>query len=252
MKTTTQQLDRFEICLSGLGGQGILTLGKIMGGALALGHGYYVTQTQSYGPEARGGASRSDLVVSSIPISYPKTDKIDLLVALSQEACNQYFHLLKPRSVLLVDESLVKQVPTNMYLSLPFTPMAKEKVGVLQAMNTVVLGALTFLLPFARRATMRESLKSALPPKLHEVNMKAFTLGYNEAKKRFKESPPIWAPDAPPMGDDEDEEGGLPVMTPPKAPAGKAARKKAPAKKAAAPKAAAKKTAAPKASTKKK
>ncbi len=86
MKTSSQELNRFEICLSGLGGQGILTLGKIMGGALALGHGYYVTQTQSYGPEARGGASRSDLVISSIPISYPKTDKIDLLVALSQEA----------------------------------------------------------------------------------------------------------------------------------------------------------------------
>jgi len=240
MKTSKQKLNRFEICLSGLGGQGILTLGKIMGGALALGHGYYVTQTQSYGPEARGGASRSDLVISSQPISYPKTDKIDLLVALSQEACNQYFHLLKPRSVLLVDESLVKQAPTNMYLALPFTPMAKEKVGVPQAMNTVVLGALTFLLPFAKRATMRESLKSALPPKLHEVNMKAFTLGYGEAKKKFKESPPIWSPDAPPLTDDEDEELAVAAIladTP---------RKMAPQKKATPKKAATKKTAAKK------
>lgn len=234
----TQELNRFEICLSGLGGQGILTLGKIMGGALALGHGYFVTQTQSYGPEARGGASRSDLVISSQPISYPKTDKIDLLVALSQEACNQYFHLLKPHSVLLVDESLVKQVPTNMYLGLPFTPMAKEKVGVLQAMNTVVLGALTFLLPFAKRATMRDSLKAALPPKLHEVNMKAFTLGFTEAKKKFKESPAIWAPDAelPEIDDDGDREGVAPAPAPKPAPKKKAAPKKAAAGKNAAPK----------------
>ena len=65
MKKQQIVLDRFEICLSGLGGQGVQTLGKILGQALALGHGYYVTQTQSYGPEARGGASRSDLVISS-------------------------------------------------------------------------------------------------------------------------------------------------------------------------------------------
>jgi 2-oxoglutarate ferredoxin oxidoreductase subunit gamma len=79
-------LNRFEVRLSGTGGQGILTLGKIMGQVLALDHGYSVTQTQSYGPEARGGASRSDLVISSYRISYPKPVNLDMLVALSQEA----------------------------------------------------------------------------------------------------------------------------------------------------------------------
>lgn len=186
------QLDRFEICLSGLGGQGVQTLGKVLGQALALGHGYYVTQTQSYGPEARGGASRSDLVVSSQPISYPKTDKIDLLVALSQEACNRYFGLLKPGGALMVNTSLVKQIPTNRYLGLPFTELAQDKLGLAQAMNTVVLGAVTYLLPFAKRSVIRKSLEETLSPKIREVNVKALNLGFREAEKRFTDLPDQW------------------------------------------------------------
>lgn len=189
------RLERFEICLSGLGGQGVLTLGKVLGQALALDHGYYVTQTQSYGPEARGGSSRTDLVVSSSSISYPKTDKIDLLVALSQEACNSYFGLLKKNSLLLVNTSLVKQVPTNRYLGLPFTDMARDELGLVQAMNTIVLGAVTFLLPFARKATMKKSLEAALPQKIVPINLKAFEMGHKRANKEFKEPFDIWTPE---------------------------------------------------------
>lgn len=202
-------IERFEICLSGLGGQGVLTLGKVMGQALALGHGFNVAQTQSYGPEARGGASRTDLVVSTQPISYPKTDKIDLLVALSQEACNKYFQHLKKDSVLLVNSTLVTQVPTNQYLALPFTDLARDRLKLVQAMNTIVLGACTYLLPFTKRATIKKSLETALPPKIIDINIKAFNMGYREAEKAFKTPPALWNDMVP-----------------------KTARKKAPAKKA--------------------
>ncbi|KHK02783.1 2-oxoacid:acceptor oxidoreductase family protein [Desulfovibrio sp. TomC] len=194
-----QVLARYEIRLSGLGGQGILTMGKLLGQALALGHGYYVTQTQSYGPEARGGASRSDLVVSSEPISYPKTEYLDLLVALSQEAAAGYYSYLKPRGTLLVDSELVRQSPTNVFLGLPFTRLAREKVGVPQATNVVALGAVAFLLPFARIEAMRKSLKTALPEKIRDANLKALNLGYQEAKKHFGQ--PIALPD--PAGEEE-------------------------------------------------
>jgi 2-oxoglutarate ferredoxin oxidoreductase subunit gamma len=186
------QIDRFEIRLSGLGGQGILTLGKVMGHGLSLGHGYFVTQTQSYGPEARGGASRSDLVVSSQPISYPKTESVDLLVALSQEACYLYYPNLKTRGLLLIDTGLVTQPPSNVYLGLPFTQWAEEKIKVPQAMNTIVLGAVTHLLCFSQRATMRKALEEALPPKLHQVNFKAFNLGFREAQKNFSDTAEMW------------------------------------------------------------
>jgi 2-oxoglutarate ferredoxin oxidoreductase subunit gamma len=182
-----QELDRFEIRFSGLGGQGIITLGKIMGQGLALGHGYNVTQTQSYGPEARGGSSKCDLVISSSPISYPKAENLDILVALSQEACNNYYPYLKPGGVLVLETDLVKQPPTNQFLGLPYTALARDKVGIVQAMNTVVLGSLSLLLPFVNQATMRKSLEAALPAKIRAVNTKAFNLGHRLAKKEWGE-----------------------------------------------------------------
>lgn len=182
-----QELNRFEIRFSGLGGQGIITLGKVMGQGLALGHGYNVTQTQSYGPEARGGSSRCDLVVSSQPISYPKAESLDLLVALSQEACNAYYPYLKPGGALVLESDLVKQPPTNKFLGLPFSALARDKVGVAQAMNTVVLGALSYLLPFVNQSVMRKSLESTLPAKIRAVNVKAFNLGHRLAAKQWGE-----------------------------------------------------------------
>jgi 2-oxoglutarate ferredoxin oxidoreductase subunit gamma len=166
-----------------------------------LGHGYQVTQTQSYGPEARGGSSRCDLVVSSGKISYPKAQSLDLLVALSQEACNAYYSFLKPGGILVLETDLVRQPPTNLYLGLPFTEMAASKVGIVQAMNTIVLGAISYLLPFVEQRIMRSSLQSALPAKIRDVNTKAFNLGHREAKREFGEQPEIW------KGKPEEREG---------------------------------------------
>lgn len=196
------KLTRYEIRLSGLGGQGILTMGRLLGQALALYHDYYVTQTQSYGPEARGGASRADLVVSSEPISYPKTEYLDLLVALSQEAVGSYAHYLKPRGTLVIDTDLVRQTPSNVFLGLPFTALARDTIGVPQATNVVALGAVTWLLPFAKPEAVRKSLKASLPEKIRAANIKAFNLGYSEAKKRLGQ--PMTIPD--PSGADGQEE----------------------------------------------
>jgi 2-oxoglutarate ferredoxin oxidoreductase subunit gamma len=196
----SKHLTRFEIRLSGLGGQGILTLGKIMGQALALDHGYEVCQTQSYGPEARGGASRSDVVLSSDPISYPKPVGLDLLVALSQEACNMYYNSLKMHGRLLIDTSLVDQSPSNIFWGLPFTEMAKEKIGVVQTTNVITLGALTHLLPFMNAQAVRRRLKAALPAKIQEINKKAYNLGLRVARKQYPDAPGemaalLWGPE---------------------------------------------------------
>lgn len=206
MKKAQQELKRFEIRLSGLGGQGIITLGRILGHSLALGHGYYVTQTQSYGPEARGGSSRADLVISSQPISYPKTESVDLLVALSQEACNNYYPYLKRDGVLLVDSSMVKQAPTNTFLGLPFTDLARDKVGLAQTLNILVMGAITHLLPFAEQRIVKKSIEENLPAKIHKINFKAFNLGHREAAKSFGEAPAIWQEAAEQASNSEEDE----------------------------------------------
>lgn len=186
------ELQRFELRLSGLGGQGILTLGKVLGAGLALEEGYEVSQTQSYGPEARGGASRSDLVISSRLISYPKPEQLDLLVAMSQEACNLYYRHLKPGGLLLVDDSLVKQTPTNIYWGLPFTSLASQKLGMAQAANMVLLGALVHLVPFVQPKSMKKSLERNFAPRFLEGNLKAFQLGLTHAKKKYPDAQGQW------------------------------------------------------------
>jgi 2-oxoglutarate ferredoxin oxidoreductase subunit gamma len=186
-----QQIERFEIRLSGTGGQGLITLGRVLGHSLALGHGYNVTQTQSYGPEARGGSSRADVVISSSAISFPKTENLDLLVALSQPACNAYYRSLKRGGVLLVDSELVQHAPTNQFVGLPFTKLAKEKIGNELTLNTIVLGAVTHLLAFAEPRIIRKSLEETLPPKIQALNIKAFNLGLREAKRHLGEAPEI-------------------------------------------------------------
>jgi 2-oxoglutarate ferredoxin oxidoreductase subunit gamma len=186
------QIDRLEIRISGLGGQGVLTLGRILGQTLALEHGYHVAQTQSYGPEARGGASRSDVVVSSRPISYPKPMHLDLLVALSQEACNLYSRDLKAGGMLLVDTDMVPQCPTNQFWGLPLTSLAKEKLGAPQAMNMVCLGALTHVLPMMTVRAVKATLPAVLPAKIVDLNIKAVDLGYSRAKKLYPDARSQW------------------------------------------------------------
>ena len=201
-----QAIERFEIRLSGTGGQGLITLGRILGHSLALGHGYNVTQTQSYGPEARGGSSRADVVISSQPISFPKTENLDLLVALSQQACNSYYRFLKRGGVLLVDTELVQHAPTNQFVGLPFTSLAKDKIGNALTLNTIVLGAVTHLLSFAEPRIVRKSLEETLPPKIQALNVKAFNLGLREAKRHLGEAPAIWQTAAE-VGAEEEVEG---------------------------------------------
>lgn len=193
MNAASRRLERFEIRLSGTGGQGVLTLGRILGEALALDHGYHAAQTQSYGPEARGGSSRADVVVGSERISYPKAEKLDLLVALSQEACNAYCHALKPAGAFLVDSDLATQPPISVYFGLPFTRLAAEEIGVKQTMNILVLGAITHLLPFADKDLMLQAVRRALPAKVVEVNVKAFELGQARARESFGPPLDIWA-----------------------------------------------------------
>ena len=117
--------ERYDIRLSGSGGQGIILMGIILAEAIGIYDGKYVAQTQSYGPEARGGSSKAEVVVSDSDIDYPKALKLDLLVAMDQKACDDYYMDLKPDGTLIVDTTFVKQstnykgIPDTLY---PYCP----------------------------------------------------------------------------------------------------------------------------------
>jgi len=175
--------ERYDIRLSGSGGQGLVFAGTILAEALGIYEGKNVAQTQSYGPEARGGSSRSDIVFSSGEIYYPKALKLDLLLALTQEACDSYYLNLKDDGILLVDTNLVDQPPAREIVSLPFTKTAKESLGTPVVANIIALGTIISLTRVASKESLIEALKSKSPKAMLDLNLKAVELGFELVKK---------------------------------------------------------------------
>jgi 2-oxoglutarate ferredoxin oxidoreductase subunit gamma len=176
--------DRYDIRLSGSGGQGLIFAGTILAEALGVYEDKNVAQTQSYGPEARGGASRSDLVFSSGEIYYPKAIKLDLLLALTQEACDTYYLNLKDDGILLVDSNLVTQPPAREIIGLPFTQTAKEKLGTPVVANIIALGVISSLTKIVSKESLIEAVKSKSPKAMLDMNLKALELGFELANKQ--------------------------------------------------------------------
>ena len=102
---------RYDIRLSGSGGQGLIMMGIILAEAIGVYDGKEVAQTQSYGPEARGGSSKAEVIVSDEEIDFPKAIKVDLLLAMNQKALDEYYGDLKPDGMLIVDSTFVKTIP---------------------------------------------------------------------------------------------------------------------------------------------
>ena len=120
-----EKIDRFEVRLAGAGGQGLILAGLILAEAVAIYDGRNAVQTQSYGPEARGGASKSEVIISDGRIDYPKVMSADVLLAMSQEACDEYFFGLDPDGLLIVDSELVERVPSSRAVEVPITHIAQ-------------------------------------------------------------------------------------------------------------------------------
>jgi len=173
--------------LSGAGGQGLILAGVIYGRAASIHDGRNAVQTQSYGPEARGGASKSDVVLSDEPIDYPLAEKLDVLLCLNQESCDKYFPDLKEGGVLIVDSLYVKNIPTPEACALPFTEIAKNIVGRVVVANVVALGAVCELTPYVSRRAFEEALRTSVPKGTEQLNLHAFEEGVRAARKLKEE-----------------------------------------------------------------
>jgi 2-oxoglutarate ferredoxin oxidoreductase subunit gamma len=158
--------------------------GTVLSEAIGVEDGKNVCQTQSYGPEARGGASRSDLVVSSGEIYYPKPLKLDLLLALTQEACDTYFTALKEEGVLVVDSGMVDQLPDHPVYGFPFNQLAKDKVGTPMVANIIALGAIVSLTKVASKKGFLEAVKRRAPKGTEDRNLKAAQIGLGLLHKK--------------------------------------------------------------------
>lgn len=176
--------DRFEMRLSGSGGQGMVFAGMILAEAIGINDGKNVVQTQSYGPEARGGASRSDVVVSSKEIFYPKPIKLDLLLCLTQESCDTYHQALKEDGILIVDSGLVTQLPAGKVHAFPFTQLARDRIGTPMVANIIALGTIASLTKIVSKKGLLETVQRRAPKGTEEKNLKALESGFELARKR--------------------------------------------------------------------
>ncbi|MGB9628054.1 MAG: 2-oxoacid:acceptor oxidoreductase family protein [Thermodesulfobacteriota bacterium] len=178
---------RYEIRLSGSGGQGLILMGIILAEAVGVYEKKYVAQTQSYGPEARGGSSKSEVIVSDEEIDYPKAMKLDFLLAMNQKSCDEFYPDLKEDGVLLVDSTFVSQLPTPKAYQIPFTRIAREKFKREVVANIIALGALTELTPIVSRRAMEKAVLTRVPKGTEKLNREALRAGISAAKKAKKD-----------------------------------------------------------------
>jgi len=179
-----------EIRFSGFGGQGVIRCGLITGKALSLFDNQHATMTQSFGPEARGSACSSQLVVHPDRVLYPYITRPEILVSMSQEAYDKYEPELREDGILIIDTDLVKPKPVRAKIklfSIPSTRFAEE-LGNRIIANLVMLGFFTAITKIVSPEAMKKALPGLVPGRFLDLNKKAFDRGYEYGKEVLKTS----------------------------------------------------------------
>jgi 2-oxoglutarate ferredoxin oxidoreductase subunit gamma len=176
---------RTEVKITGFGGQGVILAGIVLGHAAAVHEGKKAVQTQSYGAETRGGAARSEVVISNEKIDYPKVISADITIAMSQESFDRYRTNTKPGSGLFVDADLVTntQVATGstMYC-VPATKLAAEEFKKTLVANMVMLGAVVAVTKVVKLESLRMSVGEVAPKASLDLNVRALERGFEWAR----------------------------------------------------------------------
>ena len=170
---------RTEIRICGLGGQGVVLAGQLLGRA-AVFDGLNVVQTQSYGAEARGSNAKSEVIVSEGKIGFPLVRSCDVLVAMSQQSLNLNAKDLKENSILIVDKSFVEHVPEGVKAKAFFVAATKTAEDLFKSRlysNIILLGAMTKITGLVTSASVEKAITESLPEKVREVNINAFRKG---------------------------------------------------------------------------
>ena len=174
---------RTDIRIAGFGGQGIALAGYILGKAVSLYSGLEAVMTQAYGPEARGGASSTNIVVADRPIDYPFVHHPDILVTLSQEAYTRFRPEAKSDAVIIIDEDLVEPDPGDKHYAIPATKLA-EDLGRRIVANVIMLGFFTVVTGLVKGEAMEKAIETSVLPKFVALNQKAFVTGLEYASKK--------------------------------------------------------------------
>jgi len=169
-----------RVLLTGFGGQGVVLSGHILGKAAAIHDGREATLIQAYGPEARGGATLVQVMISDEPILYPYIEEADVLVCMSQEGFTKYGPRLRRGGALLIEEDLVRlpdDYPRENVFPIPATQLAEE-AGRKMVANIVMLGFLAAITGVVGRPALEEAIRSSVPAGTDQLNLSAFERGF--------------------------------------------------------------------------
>jgi len=181
-------MEPLEIRVSGLGGQGVILAGYIIGKAASIYDGKEATMAQAYGPEARGSACSSQVIISGATIHYPYVTEPGVLVCMSQEAQDKFAKEVKPGGIVLLDETLVKEgkFPEGVTVyKVPATAIAEE-LGRKIVANIVMLGFFAACTGVVDKEAMRQAVAGSVPAAALELNMTAFDRGYEHGLTQVK------------------------------------------------------------------
>ncbi|MFQ5441106.1 MAG: 2-oxoacid:acceptor oxidoreductase family protein [Thermodesulfobacteriota bacterium] len=176
---------RYEIRFSGSGGQGMILAGIVMAEAASIYSDKNAAQSQSYGPESRGGASKAEVIISDQAIDYPKATSIDCMLALTQQACSKYHGDIKKGGILLIDSDEVKDVPQGDFklMSFPIIETARTALGKTIVANIISLGMITELTGVVTHEAMEQAVLSRVPKPFLDLNKKALQIGFEKARE---------------------------------------------------------------------
>lgn len=172
----------YEIRLSGAGGQGLGLAGRVFSEA-AIESDYNVCQTQSYGPEARGGASRTDIIISRKKILYPNCRNLDILLAMNQESTDKFSGSVMDEGIILVDTTYVNQIPEGRVYEYCLTRMSIEQFKTPMAANIIAVGMMASLTRLFTLENWISAIKKRVPERFIKMNLKAFELGHKEGRE---------------------------------------------------------------------
>jgi 2-oxoglutarate ferredoxin oxidoreductase subunit gamma len=169
-----------EIRIAGFGGQGVILAASVIGKAAAIFQGGFATMTQSFGPEARGGSSSAQVILSTQPILYPYVTQPDVLVVMSQEAFTRFVPQLKPGGILITERELVRvdRYPDGVRAyGVPATRIA-EQLGRKMVLNIVMVGFFGAVTNLLEPEALRQAVADSVPPAFKKLNLDAFDKGF--------------------------------------------------------------------------
>jgi 2-oxoglutarate ferredoxin oxidoreductase subunit gamma len=180
-----------EIRIAGFGGQGVILATHILGRAAAVHENRYATMTQSYGPEARGGAASAALIVSDEPVLFPYVAHPDILVVMSQEAYTRFTPGVKEGGYLLVEEDLVRLDHTAQGLKIYGIPATRfaEELGKKMVLNVIMTGFLCAITGAVSAEAARKAVEESVPARFRELNLRAFDKGFEHGKLLLERGP---------------------------------------------------------------